>query len=379
MLRNRLNVHAAACTYYFLISLVPIIALAGWGASAAFERVHAMDLFSTLPIVKGIQRYLSSVGVATSMSIKVVGVFGILYGMWSAASLIRSLSGAFQTIFADDNRRRGFITLLITYVFIPLLMLMAIIFAVLIYALVDILRWALSDVLGLLAPTTFAAVAAAFVSGAFVALAAYAGFMLLAPKRPRPLIALLGATIFSVYFFLLQKGLIMLMGNLISKYQAYGVLGGLLLILLSMFLIFVGLFASAQLTAVLSDYHKLEYYEYVARALGYPRRLKIPFIDRVPFASDKYLTHIKKGEAQIFTSLSLAAMVVKEGNVTIEYSGMAETKAGQGRRFFASHTDKIEITAIEDSRILIVPQEDVLNLFRRYPCIWDYLSLSELA
>lgn len=377
--RNKLNIHASSCTYYFLVSLVPLLVLTGWGATALFNKSDVLYMLDNIPLITEIQQYTSSVGIATSKSIKAVGLFGGMYALWSASSLIRGLSAAFRMIFSNSSRSRNIIVSVISYFFIPLMIIIAIIFAFLSTAVTDVIKIVLDDMLNLVSYNIFAPIATTIISGVFVVITACAGFMLLAPKRPRFRVAMLGAFLFGIYFFLLQKGLTMVMANILNKYSIYGALGGLLVILLWAFLIFIGLFMSAQYTAVINDFRRLEYYRYLYFSLKTPSKIEKLIMRRIPFADDKYLTKYKEGDSHEFTRRALGAIAVKQGSIEIKYKNRSETVHHGGYRLFADReNDPVTIKVLHESRVLIIPQKVLYKLFKYYPHIWDNIELNEM-
>ncbi|GAB7140144.1 hypothetical protein RsTz2092_00920 [Deferribacterales bacterium RsTz2092] len=294
---DAIYMRAAACTYYFLISIVPTAILIGFATSALIA--SDSETFSTvkdMALYTQIINMLSVMDVHIPMSFASVGWFSLIIWLYSAAILIGGLQAAFNRIFgtksiketqgntlvsvliwAKDkisykwwNRLRGlkwreiltgarrlFFSQLLAHLFIPLFSIALIVLATITSTMAHFLISVLPSELPLI-ELNLVYFINKVLSLSVIAFAAFTVWMLLPLKRPRVLLAFVGSVLFSFYFWFLQSVMLNWMSVMLARYSYYGALGTLLLVLLWAHMIFFGLFFIAEYIAAVDKIWKTE-------------------------------------------------------------------------------------------------------------------------
>jgi uncharacterized BrkB/YihY/UPF0761 family membrane protein len=369
---NRLGTHASSCTYFFLISSVPFIILAGWFAAEMFEGSKAQQLLEVFPLYLELKGFAGSMGAKVSgISFKAVGVFGVLYALWSASKLIRGLAYAFGLIFYAPGKRKRIFIAISSYIFIPALMVAAILISLMSSVLGRLTYWFFSQTLHIMTGQTVALLYTTVVPVGFVVLAAYSCYMVLSPAKPLKRSAFFAALAFGIYFYVLQKIMLALMEGMLRSYAVYGALGTLLLILLWAYLIFYGLFFMAELASMAEKFREL-----TRRRFYYVSFLKEPTLPdkflmlQLPFGRQEYLTEIKAGER--LSLESMRAIKIFSGKVNILRETRAQTM-GEGEGLYLNNPAGSTAEAVEDSKVLLLEQKEMNQLIKQYPEVWDIL------
>lgn len=370
-MRDKVNVHASSCTYYFLVSLIPILIITGWVAKNVLAAYAIMPFIEGLPFYPEIQQLMVSMNVPTP-SLGAIGIFGALYGLWCASALLRGVAGAFRAIFGAKSIKKSIIVTMATYVFIPLFLVAAIMFASVSSLVVDLINWLLADTLHIMSRAASAAFLTNIISIAFIVMGAYSGYMLLASVRPKSYAAFTAAVLFGLYFYILQNVLSSMTANLFVKYSIYGALGTVLLVLLWAFLIFLGLFIMAELAAVMSIRPSAVYIRYIYISLkAQPKRAEGIFMNRLPFAYQRYVIKLEKGET---LEAELSMLVVRKGSVTVEYDGQKETlEAGRFFMTWGGYMRKVAVQANSLSGVIVVTEEELSRLVVEFPDSLSYI------
>ena len=384
VLNHKIKVYASSCTYYFLVSLVPVVILVGWGAAVLVDRlalVDNLDMLENIQLYSQMQSMTSTLGLnMSSSSLKAVGIIGIIYGLWYASSLMKSIHNAFAVIFPAKTKRKGIITMILAHIMVPLLMIIAIIASSLSTAITQAFRWLLADTLHLVSQALLASLLTPLVTLFMIAVSAYACFMLLTPGRPKSKPAMIGAVLFALYFMILQQGLSIVMVKLIASYARYGALGSLLLLLLWAFLIFQGMFMVAEYVRVIDNFREINYAQYVYAHL----KDKPSFLEKIvmlilPFGDNSYLAEFKKDEKKSYDGTALAFCKVKRGEVVISHYGQELRTLRDGEMYnqIGAHSPVVELTALSYSKVLIVSEKGMNELMLWHSEAWACISASE--
>ena len=373
--KHRITIYASSSTYYFLISSVPFLLLTGWGASNLIEGAKATAILESFPIYTEFRSFIASMGVSlSSYSVKAVGIFGVLYGLWSASALMRNISSAFNTIFHAPHIRKKILIAVGTYAFVPLFMISAILVSIFSSMIAGVLEWLLTDTLHLIEEKTLSGLTTTLITSGFVMLSAYACYFFLAPKRPRASSAFLAAFLFGIYFSALQRFMIATMGQMLTSYAIYGALGTLLLILLWAYLVFYGLFIMGEFAARFGSFGELnrQHYIYVALKKAPDIAERFMFLT-LPYAARRYTTGMKKGDTRQNASGEIVAVYVALGELAVNKNGKELLlKGGESETFVG--TESLTITAQKKSRVLFVSDADMAGVIKNYPDLWDSFS-----
>ncbi|MDR2869193.1 MAG: YihY/virulence factor BrkB family protein [Deferribacteraceae bacterium] len=370
-LKNKLLIHASSCTYYFLVSLVPILIFTGWGIVSAAQRPEIMMIIESISLYTEIMDFVARMGITipqVRFGLSIVGIFSILYVLWSASALMRGISTAFKDIFNSENKRRNMLITFAAYVFIPLFLISSIIFVTMANVLAGAAKWLISDVFNLLSPEEIIAAFVPLLTYIFIWMAALLAFLLLAPRKPSVKAAMVGSFAFAVYFFLLQHIVMSMMANLIKSYAIYGALGTLLLILLWAYLVFFGLFAIAQYTAIVSNfrhYCRFDAYFTLLKPTHTHSIVERIAVMQLPFVQDDFLVSMAEGETR---SERIALIRVMVGEVLID--GVL-LRAGEYKMLQAA---TVQLEAVAASRLLLLDEKELAVLIKTYPNVWEEIG-----
>ncbi|MDR2883573.1 MAG: YihY/virulence factor BrkB family protein [Deferribacteraceae bacterium] len=378
--RHSIGAHSASCTYYFLVSAVPVVALTSVGATllvsklAAFGIKGNMRLFENIELYVRIKSMVDSLGVPETTSLRAIGIVGLIFLMWYASSLLRDVSRTFNIIFSMGVSRKGIARAAVSYIMIPLILIIAILFSSLSKVIVMIFKWLLADALQLVTKATFFSWVTPIVSGIFIMLAAFVCFIMLPPYRPKPAKALKGATLFAIYFIGLQTALGSIMVNLIESYSKYGALGGLLMLLLWALLVFYGLFTAAEYVNVSGHYGIIKFASYIGTNMKKPTLVEKLLFQKIPFADDEYLKQLASGD--IVEHEGVSCCIVRSGKVIVRRLDKTWELSSGGVYASIYAADKIEIEAQEPSEILTVREDDFYAVWEQNPELWRAISRS---
>jgi uncharacterized BrkB/YihY/UPF0761 family membrane protein len=382
MIKHRVNAHAASCAYYFLVSFVPVLVIAGWGITALADRFGFMhlELLENIRLYSQIQSLSSFMGIAAPpVSFKALGVLGVIYVGWSASSLIKAIHEIFAAIFPAKTKSKGIITMITVNFMIPLLMITAIIVSLLSAVITHIFRWLLVDMTHLINRSIPVSILTPVLAMLVVALVMYACFMLLAQGKPKKIPAIAGSLLFAIYFMLIQHGFSIIMVKLIAVYSRYGTMGSLLLILFWAFMIFYGMFIAAEYVRVIDNFGDINYIQYIYVNLkNRPSLLEKIMMLKLHFG-DSYLTHFFNGEKRVYDGAAIALFKVKSGEITASCNGqkLPSLQTGEIYNQIGVRPLTVEFTALSDSKALIVPDNDVKELLSRHPDVWTTISAGE--
>ena len=383
-IRDKVKVHASSCTYYFLVSLIPVVIVLSWGMTAFTDKLGFRDnleLLDNIQLYAQIQSMASSLGVAVSSSaFKALGVVGIVYVIWGASSLMKAIRDAFMVIFPAETIRKGIITMIIAHIMIPLLMLMVMIISSLNTALKHAFRWLLADELYKVSQPVLASLLTPILMLLIIAVAVYACFMLLAPKRPQNKPAMMGSLLFAIYFMLLQHGFSLIMVKLIAAYSRYGASGSLLFLLLWAYMVFYGMFIIAEYVRMVDNFNEINFFRYMyAQLKGRPSFLEKIMMIKLPFGDNYYLNSFNKSEKKVYDGAELALCKVKNGELVVNYGGQTQRTLRNGEMYnqIGAYSLSVELTALTDSKVLIVSENGVKELLSRHPEAWSCISSVE--
>lgn len=297
--KNELSNHAAAAAFYFLLSAAPLVLLLIYGAQWLARLAETSNLASILLAALYEQFQLdrlSELGVIPRKAALFAGGVGLLTLLLSSRGLVNALQSAFRVIFPDEAKRNIVFSWALPLLIIPLA-----------FALVGI-SVVIQAIIGFLASIEMLGSA----SGAFfqalnllLRLGLLWGLLYLVLRRlplrrppPRPTLAVSGLA-------LLTLGLLYLgFGHFyrIEKYQAvYGALGGVVFILIGVYLACLAFFFWAQFLYALT---KVDIAALEKLFLGGAQEQGRGKLENIVFARDnrllaKYGRHYDDGETLI--------------------------------------------------------------------------------
>jgi YihY family inner membrane protein len=378
--KHHLKVHASSCTYYFLVSLVPAVIVSGWGVAALADKFGFMAklrLLNKIQLYTQIQNIISSFDIAAS-SLKTAGVFGIIIMLWCASSLMKAIRNAFMVIFPAKKISKGIITMITAHIMVPLLIIIAILISSLSSVIIRSLRKLLVNELHLIEKSTLFSIMTPLLTAFLIAVTAYACFMLLSPNRPKNKPAVTGSLLFALYFLSLQYGLSVLMIRLIESYAKYGAISGILLLLLWAYMMFYGLFLTAEYVHVINNFGNINYSHYIyAQIKEKPSFLEKFLMLKLPFGDKTYLTHIAKDEKKHYNSTEFAFCKVIRGEVIVVANGNGQAQTlsdGETYKLIGAQFSSAELSGLSDSYVLVVPENELSNLINSYPQAWLKIS-----
>ncbi|MDO9227802.1 MAG: YhjD/YihY/BrkB family envelope integrity protein [Pseudomonadota bacterium] len=121
-IKNELLNHAAATTFYFLLSAAPLVLLLTYGAQYLAQLAETSNLASMLLAALYDQfqlEQLASLGLIPQQTAIAAGGVGLLTLLLSSRGLVNALQSAFRVIFPDDAKRNFVFKWVLPLIIIP--------------------------------------------------------------------------------------------------------------------------------------------------------------------------------------------------------------------------------------------------------------------
>jgi membrane protein len=239
--RNELRNHAAACAYYMLLSMIPMVLVLFYIFDTFLEKYpqFSNDLFVVLSVFnENITPQLFERFGISKLAGNTIGVLGILNLMFSSRLILTSVQRAFSVIFPAEKRRNFFLENAISLGVLPFVFVVVILIGVL-----NTTKQVLYKYLQINGVSTYYIEplinAGAYIIPAMMAMVVvYITYRYLPVKKPGSKSATKGTLMFLVVFVGAKSGAVIIFKH-IAFNSAYGILGSLIVVLVWSYFIFL--------------------------------------------------------------------------------------------------------------------------------------------
>lgn len=256
---------SASSAFYFFLSIIPMallivymldISIAGYGKLSDY---FFMLLSQINPELN--KDFFEKIGLFKNEKKSVYGIIGVIGLIWSSRSVFNGLRVTLDLIFLGKTKRSFLKDNLISFVFLPLIVAICIfifVFSIIVKNIALLFdKFGITDFIPFLAVNTYINIIIYLI----VFVSAFCLYKFLPSNRPSKMESMIGALLFTLFFFILQKGIYGLI-TLASYYLLYGVISTLIVGLFWVYILFAMFYFFAQFVYVLDNYKELEFIYY---------------------------------------------------------------------------------------------------------------------